>query len=205
MKKTHYPENVQTFLDTVASDAKKHDINIKLTKGRSVRLYPKGKAGGYFDECDIVVASNMPYQKWLPVFVHEACHMYQMIEGSRYLTPDLDDNIAKFDRYLSGTNVRNMEQVMDTIVMMEADCERRSMKKIIEYNLPINLDVYGKKANAYLLSHKALLHYRSWYKLSPSWSPYVWKYLPTTVSAPHTYRMKNIKVDPTYFKSSFNK
>lgn len=202
-----YPENVRLFLDDTKVLAKKYDINILLGKGSYLRLGSKNQVGGYFDEYDktLAVASKHPLKKWLEVFVHESCHMDQWIEGSRYWKPELDDAIHMFDRYISGEKIQDIEAATDLIVMLEADCERRAVKKITQYELPINIENYAKKANAYLLSHKSMVYYQSWYKIPPYRHNCIWGKLSNKVAAPYMYKLQYNKINPEFFKSCFTK
>ncbi len=52
--------------------------------------------------------------------------------------------------------------VIEKVQRVELDCERRSVKKITEYGLPIDLDLYTKKANAYVWFHLTLPITRRW-------------------------------------------
>jgi hypothetical protein len=205
MNTKQYPDSIRSFLENTKKTAKDLGVSIIFGRGEYVRLSGKGKAGGFFDDTNRIlsVATNLPLTKWIELMVHETCHMDQWIESSKYWTTDLNDALHTFDRYISGKYEPNIIEATDLIVMMEADCERRACRKISEYELPINVKSYAKRANAYLLSHKAMIHYQSWYKVPPYKHGCIWGKLPSQVSAPYSYRLKNNKVSPEFFRTCF--
>lgn len=206
MNTKKYPETVRNLLEDVISACATNKIILKLTKGKTIKISPRQRVSGYFDECEraLAVATNMPLEKWIGIFVHESCHMDQWLEASRYWSDDLAESLNIFDRYLGGSDEKEIKSAIDNVVMMEADCERRAYKKIMRYELPIDLNDYAKRANAYLLSHKSMLYYKSWYKIPPYRYKQVYGRLPDVISAPFTYKMSNNKIDPTFFKKCFD-
>ena len=49
----------------------------------------------------------------------------------------------------------------------ELDCEKRAVKLMKEYNLPIDIKKYIKQANAYVYFYNTMIDTRKWYKKSP--------------------------------------
>lgn len=204
MNTKQYPDNIRAFLEDTKQLSKEHQIKIVLGKGKYIR-YSGTKIGGYFDEQNkvLAVATNHPIEKWLDTMVHETCHLDQWIEQSKYWLPEINDAITIFEEYISGCPVTDIVAATNMIVMLEADCERRTIKKMLKYELPINTETYAKKANAYLLSHKAMIHYGSWYKKSPYRHGCIWGRLPNKISAPYKYKIQNNTIKPEFFKSCF--
>jgi len=204
MNTSNLPKSVRALIADIKVTAKANGIDLYFGKGKSIRIENKGKVGGYFcEEGALAVATGIPQYKWLEILIHESCHMDQWLENSRYWNDELDSDIHTFDRYICGSNEPNIERAVDNIVMMEADCERRAVAKIEQYNLPLNTKTYSKRANAYLLSHKAMVHYQSWYKVGPYKHRCTWVPLPDTLSVPSAYKIKNNKIDPTFFCKCF--
>ena len=48
---------------------------------------------------------------------------------------------------------------------MELDCEKRVVDRIKEYNLPLDIPTYTKRANAYALFYNYMHSNRAWYKI----------------------------------------
>lgn len=204
---SEYPKPFQPLIQDIIETAEANEVTIKMGKGRRINM-DGIRVGGYFDDVNrvLAVATNHPTRKWIEILIHESCHMDQWLEQSRYWNTDLDDAINLFHEYIVSPNEYDKSTVsdaVDMIVTMEADCESRAYKKIIHYDLPIDVSKYAQKANAYLLSHKAMLHYGQWYKIGPYRIPGIIKMLPTTISAPYTYKMKYNKIDPRVFEKAF--
>jgi hypothetical protein len=81
---------------------------------------------------------------------------------------------------------------------MELDCEKRSVAKIKQFKLPINIKEYIQKANAYIFFYRALSKTRKW--TTKDKSPYtveaVWKKMPSKLLNSQTdYKESNALVD----------
>ena len=65
----------------------------------------------------------------------------------------------------------------------EWDCEKRSVALIKRLNLPLDTDVYIRKANAYILSFHLLEKYGKWYtsKNKPSINPMILAMMPNKI------------------------
>lgn len=197
---------VNLFLDSVKRTCNQHGISLYLGKGKYVRISGKGKVGGYFDDENriLAVATNIPKNHFLELLIHEVCHLDQWTEKSVFWTDHLTDSIVMIDDFFNGTECDHgiISNAFDTVVKMEADCELRAIEKIKEYDLPICTKRYARKANAYLLSHKAMLYYCSWYRKSP-YSSKICKKMDDFLHDPEYYTMGNTVVDPKLFKSCF--
>lgn len=134
---------------------------------------------GYFnddtdgDVPELAVAMGGGIQKWLPVLVHESCHLDQWLEKSPLWTRHpLGDPAGLIDDWINGEEFE--PEVVDTIfkenIALELDCEQRSVKKILENHLPIDIDTYIQKANAYLMFYLYCKKHRTW--SDPKHSPY---------------------------------
>ena len=89
-----------------------------------------------------------------------------------------------------------LESVQD-VIALELDCEKRAIAKIKKYNLPINLEEYCRKANAYLFSHLYLLEVRKWI-------PRIYSNKNTWMSSPKTLK-KEYKNIPRKLYAAFKK
>jgi hypothetical protein len=79
---------------------------------------------------------------------------------------------------------------------MELDNEKRSVKLIKKWNLPIDTKIYTRKANAYVQYYNYLHHTRRWMHPgnSPARNPKVWKKMPAS------FRMNYEVLEEKYFK-----
>jgi hypothetical protein len=68
--------------------------------------------------------------------------------------------------------------VVSALLDVELDCERRSVAKIQQHNLPINIDTYTRKGNAYVWSYRLMQETRNWDHSAAYEYPQVWRKMP---------------------------
>jgi translation elongation factor EF-1beta len=75
------------------------------------------------------------------------------------------DNIEKWLGGDNNVNMNNIDNEIRTSMIVEVDCERRTVEKIKKYGLQslINIDEYIKKSNAYVLFYLWMRKNRKWY------------------------------------------
>jgi hypothetical protein len=78
-----------------------------------------------------------------------------------------------------------MSKILKKIQAVELDCEKRTVKKIKKYNLPINIDRYIKEANACLWWYTSVTITRRWDGQQYS-RPSVLKLMPTHFNNDYT-------------------
>jgi hypothetical protein len=153
--------NVQKFISKVVSDCQQHGIGFRLS-GEDHVMADNIKCSGYFDETDLVVAGGK--KDWIDVLVHESCHLDQFLEKFPLWT-DADVGISTIDKWIGGTNYSDKKLIksfQDTI-LLEHDCEKRSIKKFKKFKLKVDTDQYIKQVNAYILSYWATYRDRKWF------------------------------------------
>jgi hypothetical protein len=159
------------------------------------------ECNGYF--CDsprkhIIVNINKPIEEWLPVFIHESCHKDQCIEQCSYWTTKVNDYYDAgdiFDMYVSGTvelNQENLTEVLKQVVEVELDCERRTVDKIVKFNLPLDVTEYTQKANAYIYSHFAIFERREFGAKAAYDIPEIWTKMPVDFNQDYSTINDNI-------------
>ena len=70
-----------------------------------------------------------------------------------------------------------MAVVIDKVQRVELDCERRSVRKILDNDLPLDVELYTKKANAYVWFYRALPLTRRWF-IAPYNNPKLLEIMP---------------------------
>lgn len=171
------------FLYDLIGKIEKNKINFVILGGND-GIY--GACNGYFDASVPEFAVRVTENKsdWFPVLVHESSHLDQFLEGHSYFKTDEGTNASLlFDEWLKGTiefNEDNLGKCLRIIQDVEYDCEKRSIEKIKEHGLDIDLEVYAKKANAYVLFYYWVAHSRKWYELGkePYTLPQIWDKMP---------------------------
>jgi len=159
----------KTFIKHVKTECKKAKIKVELRPVKFLRLGDGMKCSGYFDEenCKLVVAMENAASP--EVLVHEFGHFTQWQDGGK-LWKDAEWAMGHIEEWLSGKTKRNIKKWISLSRDLELDNEKRSVKLIKEFKLPINTKKYTKSANAYVLFYNWMLTSRKW--CTPSNTPY---------------------------------
>jgi hypothetical protein len=160
----------QEFIKHVKQECKKHNIKCVLKNTKTVKLTDDNdRCSGYFDEESLVVAMNRPDA--LQILVHEYCHLTQWVEQcDSWVTSVKNESHDKLYRWLAGEDIKDIKKAISICRDLELDNEKRAIKMIKRFNLPIDIDIYIKKANAYVQYYNYLPISRKW--CSPKNSPY---------------------------------
>lgn len=155
---------------------------------------------GFFDEDEkcIVVACAKPVVEWVSVLVHESCHLDQYLDQN----DKWNECIRGYEDlwgWLEGSTQLNSAQVrkmLDRVMFIEWDCERRSIEKIRKLNLPINISDYARKANSYLYAYEVMNKHRA-FPTGIYYDPEVTKHAPS-------YLLRDITKTPDAHKIAVN-
>lgn len=120
------------------------------------------KCSGYFDERDLIVATKK--DDWFDVFVHESCHLDQFLENIEIYKVS-DNSLSVIENWLSGKKYSQptLLRSFKNNILLELDCEIRTVKKLKKHKIKIDLNQYKKQANAYLFSYWATFRDRKWF------------------------------------------
>jgi hypothetical protein len=182
-------KGAKKFISDLAAKCVSHNISLKLISDNQVDAESIA-CSGYFDEEDIVVATKK--KDWLDVLVHESCHLDQFVERSKFWTSG-DEGIRTIEKFLSRSKFINMTKLKNSIIdtiMLELDCEKRTVKKIKKYNLDVNIDKYIKQANSYLFSYWTIYSDRKWYPF-PYNNPKIYNKFPSKFLPIGEYKKEN--------------
>lgn len=165
--------NILNFISEVQSTVEADGISFILSPTKHVIIVEEGhiKCNGYFDPRKKVLrcAIKKPINQWLPILVHEFSHFEQYKSNCPswqrliYKGKDIGD---KYYLWLKGRKISN-EIASESFIRVrniELDCEKRSVKNIIKYKLPIDVEDYIRAANAYIYFYNFAHLTRSWYK-----------------------------------------
>lgn len=143
-------------------------VNNLLTYNFSVKIIQKRNingCAGYLLADDpareFCVAAEDP--TFFDVFLHEYCHFLQFIEN----VPKWKDwlnGVDGFNQWLKGREYPKYQVRLfrRKIQEMELNCEKRAVRLVKKYKLPVELDKYVKMANAYLFSYILFEKFRKW-------------------------------------------
>lgn len=129
---------------------------------------------GFFDSAnkELSICLDKPKKTFYRLILHEFAHVLQFIEDDplfiatykwAYIFEDMD-NWHKYQK-------KDLISTFKAHKMVEADCEKRVIKLIKEFNLDINIKEYCQYANAYIYFYDILPIIKRWYK-SPLLPPY---------------------------------
>jgi hypothetical protein len=153
------------------------------------------RCAGYCADGDIVLAGK---HKLAPAtFVHEFGHTCQFVEQSplwdtredsyeEYLLPKYDlaylvkDSISSFQSFLSS-------------IILERDCEQRAIKFIKQFDLPIDIEDYTRKANLYLFFYQYIFLKKKWTTSTTIYKPRLLREMPDKIVP--VSRLKTIDMD----------
>lgn len=154
---------IKRLIGDIANKCLANGFSFHLVAKKSVQAGKGIECSGYFDEKELIVASAK--KDWLDVLVHESCHLDQFVENSKYWGEG-EDGIILMDKWLlkkAEYNKKRLEKAIQSTVLLELDCEKRTVKKMMKYGIKFNKTKYIQKANAYLLSYWASYRDRKWY------------------------------------------
>jgi len=140
-------------------------------------LYDGIGIAGYFEESplELAVAIGCPEEEWIEVLAHEFCHMLQWkSQCYAWTNCDMDgeDSSVLIDEWLNGRELEPsfIDDAIRRTIEVELDCEKRTVALIHKFHLPIDIDSYIQKANAYMYHYIVVRWLRAWNK--PGHAPY---------------------------------
>lgn len=162
------------FVRYVEKALQKKNVVAHITDAEYVLLDDGTRVNGYFDELEpkLACACGKPLRIWLPTLVHEFSHFEQWKEKSAaWKLVDIGKrNTDASEEFFAWINGKRIPKAVVTDYarrtrLMEMDCERRTVKNIRKFGLPIDVELYCAKANAYIHFHNFMLQERKWYKV----------------------------------------
>lgn len=169
--------NVKRLIGDIIEKCLKHNCSFQLYPEHSVNGGDDIECSGYYDEADLVVAAGK--KEWVDVLVHESCHLDQYIEKVP-IWENGEAGITLIDSWLTKNkkiSMKRIEQAIKNTILLELDCEKRTVKKMQKYKIPFNKENYIQKANSYLFSYWATLRDKKWFPF-PYEKPEIYKKMP---------------------------
>ncbi len=181
------PKRIREFIKYVRKVCNKHDIELYIGRGSRIE-YPliidgeftrgskKALGMGCFIEDDetgyakLMVATKRPRWQWISTLAHELCHVCQWLEceptyyGTKKM-PGVDascflDEWLIFETEFSKRTIKRAAQLT---VDCELDNEKRTVRMIKKFKLPVDEKRYIQSANSYLFFHQVMFENRTWY------------------------------------------
>jgi hypothetical protein len=163
--------HINYFVDFVKKETMNNGIKCILSLSKYVIIKSEGnvRCNGYFDDDKRVLkcAINKPLEDWLPILVHEFSHFEQWkYQCKIWADYDNAECASLFFDWVNGKE-SNLDLVKKSYLLikeLELDCELRAINNITRFKLPIDLDFYIRKSNAYVLFYDCVFFNRKWYK-----------------------------------------
>ena len=193
----HY--RVKSFLADTIELCREQGITLKLVGKPYVKICGS-RCTGLFDESNkiLAVAMDNPPDIWISILVHELSHLDQAREKNK-IWADADKYVVNLDEWLRGKVKKLLPGAVDRVQLMELDCEKRAVKKIEDYSLPLSIEEYIQKANSYLMAYRVAKQQRKWFP-QPYKIPGIWNNMPTTFMSNKNYMDDKHKLLKLYKK-----
>lgn len=171
-------KNINKLISDISTKCIKNKINFRLEYADQVDV-ENIPCSGYFDETSLVVATKKKNtEDWLDILIHESSHLDQFVEKSPLWVKD-ENALYIVEGWIRGkkfSKKRLIEGFLNSL-NLEIDCEKRTVKKIKKYKLPIDTDLYIQKANAYLYGYGISYKKKVWPK-TPYENPKIYLKMP---------------------------
>lgn len=213
-EETEESKAADKFVEDLKAKCDANGVKYHFPKTKHV-LYPgfeSLKVSGYFldkPEPALACAMGKPLNAWFEILIHESCHMDQWIEKSAWwlnLTKDGYDCDKKMDEWLTGSveySKNESDYFMLVMQAVEIDCERRSVEKIKSLNLPVNIENYVKKANAYIFSYNIMKETGKWCDIAPYEIPEIIELMPDSILKEEEYEQISDKIKNIYLTKCY--
>lgn len=162
-------KKTKAFLNHVKTQAEELGVRIIISKKNYITLSKNIKCYGYFtsnfgtkSKPTLAISTGKGEEFWLPIFVHETCHMEQWVKNTKLW--EESDKLDIIDEWINGKEFSKkiINKSIKNSRELELDCEKRTVKKIKKWNLPINTKTYTQKANTYVFFHNYIKKTRRW-------------------------------------------
>lgn len=200
------PKPAQNLINKTIELADEWDVRVVLSKERSVPISDaedSGQCNGTFSEDppELTVACGQPFEKWFTIFIHEGCHMDQWIEecpawvDGKILGVEAYQLLELWLQHKIELTEEQKQAIIYPSMFIELDCERRVAKKIKELNLPLDVEYYCQRANAYVYFYHLMGLTREWYEIGkePYNYPEIVEKMPTNLDGDYETLPQGIK------------
>jgi len=174
------------IVDDIHTTCQENNIEFVLSNTDKVDAGDNYLCNGYFDDDgkSLTVAIKKDIKEWLPILMHESCHMEQYIQQTKSWTDYIDNDFDMW-AWLDGKeyNESEINTGVDICKNMELECERKTIQKMKKYGLEnfFNFEEVIQKTNSYILFYNYIKKYRKWYKEGPYNIKEIWKNMPKTM------------------------
>ena len=189
-------KNVRAFINHVKGHCKEVGIKCDIRPVKYLVLSGNIRCNGYFCEETMRLVVSGKNKDWLGVLAHEYAHLTQWQDKKTNIWKTGSTGVTQLDDWLGGKKIRSIKKAIEWSRDLELDNEKRTVKLIKKWKLPIDLNDYIKKANAYIHFYSYLRYSKKW--SAPGKAPYsnkaIWEAMPSN------FRMNYKKMSDKYLK-----
>ena len=174
-------KTVAKFISHVKAECKRLGIRFRFSKYKKVHCGDHILCGGFFDDITktlAVATGGRTQDQWLALLVHEYNHLLQWSEKSPFWCSDADGFLQWLEGKHDKWNAKQLLKFYRRTRDVEWDCERRSIKMIQDWKLPLDLAEYTRQANTYVGSYAVMMKKRKWMVKSSYSNPHIVKLMP---------------------------
>lgn len=154
------------FVEYVKQECKNNNVTCMLRPSGYLRMDGITCTGLFYEinnnergVLKVAMNSDLAYE----ILVHEYCHMTQWIDQTKEWKNHQRIDPIKFSGWLKGEKCKSIKKYIEWIIALELDNEKRAVNTIKKLNLDfIDIDLYIKRANAYLQFYNWVLENRRW-------------------------------------------
>ena len=146
-------------------------VAVRISPDETVLMDGSAVSGYFEDEGPaplLVCATGADPDKWLGTLLHEFSHACQWAEQATIWQSAKSCN--QLWEWLDGKPIKDIATKVAAVRDLEADCERRTARLILEMGAPVDLARYCRAANAYVHFYNTVATERKWY--APMKGPY---------------------------------
>lgn len=163
--------NMRKFVAQMKAILKKNKYHLVLVKNNYV--YDSGNSCcGWTDESirEVRVAVNNSPRIWIPVLAHEVGHVIQVQEKHRSWVALNNEPLHQhtlFDEWLAENielKKKTSQHLVKLIQANELDCERRTVRMLMDWKLPFDRKSLIQEANACIYLYSMYWRRRKWHK-----------------------------------------
>ena len=191
---------IKAFIKDVRKKCREIGVKLIFAKGEAVKTPAGFVCAGYFDDNIKTISVAKGNSLWLGVLAHEFAHCLQWQENSIEWQKDQECGNEVMEAWLNGKEVKNLRKAINNIIALELDCEKRALKLIAKYDLPVNTPTYIQRAN------ECILYYR-WAQLVRKWDENpgvtIWQHMPQRFMSLSYYRKLSPKMEQIFAESGY--
>lgn len=159
-KSINFPKGSERFIEYIYDIFENSDTILEIRNTTYIKSEDGCHVGGECSEDGLWVAGRAA--GFLSTLVHEFAHYTQMLdEIDIWEEADYDTFFEWLQNDIKLTNSEIFNSLL-SIIELERDCEKRAMRLIRRFDMPIDLDKYAQNANTYLYYYHYCFINRQW-------------------------------------------